>query len=268
VMQLARQKGVKVILDGQGGDELFAGYNTYYTWYLADLAKHLQFGKASKTIRSAAFPGNFRSVAKDYLKLKTLYRLSPSMQLKITKAYFKDISFLNPALGDLYLAEQTANPVKPPHSLNGILHKEFVNTRLKGYLKCEDRCSMWHSVESRTPFADDHPLIEFVFSVPGSYKIHQGKSKYLLRDAVKNYLPPEILGRTDKMGYATPNNKWIAEMKEELRPYFTDTLSPYIQMDKFRAEYDSFFNIQHAPENGRIFKFMVFAIWMKVFNLK
>jgi hypothetical protein len=70
------------------------------------------------------------------------------------------------------------------------------------------------------------------------------------------------------MGYATPNNKWIAEMKEELRPYFTDTLSPYIQMDKFRAEYDSFFNIQHAPENGRIFKFMVFAIWMKVFNLK
>ncbi len=268
VMKLVKDTGIKVILDGQGGDELFAGYSPYYTWYIGDLVRKMEFGKVGKAILDFdSFPSNFKNLGKDYLKLKAIHQLPAVVQLKIMKSYFRDMNYLDKGLLEVYKQglKENANPA--PRSLNGILRKEFVNTRLKGYLKCEDRCSMWHSVESRTPFADDHPLIESVFAVPGIYKIHHGTNKYLMREAVRNFLPTEILNRSDKMGYATPNNRWVTEMREEMRPYFTDLLKPYVKIEKLQKEYDSFFNIAHKPENGRVFKFMIFAVWMKVFNL-
>jgi len=268
VMKLAKDTGIKVILDGQGGDELFAGYSPYYTWYMGDMIRRLDIGSALKAVKDFdSFPQNFKSLGKDYLKLKAIHHLPVSMQLKISKAYFSDLGYVDKDLLDTYKKSQRSTPSVLPRSLNGILHKEFVNTRLKGYLKCEDRCSMWHSVESRTPFADDHRLIEYVFQIPGAYKIHDGINKYLMREAVKPYIPAAISTRSDKMGYSTPNNRWVSEMKEEMRPYFTDTLKPYLNLDKLTKDYDAFFSIEGKPENGRIFKFMVFAVWMKVFKM-
>lgn len=69
------------------------------------------------------------------------------------------------------------------------------------------------------------------------------------------------------MGYATPNNKWITELKDQLRPYFEQDLSGYIEKKKLLRDYDSFFSIAHKPENGRIFKFMAFAVWKEAMSL-
>ncbi|HEV7230328.1 MAG TPA: asparagine synthase (glutamine-hydrolyzing) [Bacteroidia bacterium] len=269
VMRLAKETGIKVILDGQGGDELFAGYPPHYTWYLGDLVRSFSFGKALNAVREQGrFPGNMMGLTKDYLKLKAIHKLPVGLQMRIGSGYFRDLEYLDEGLLDQYKHTLSEKKDTAPRSLNDILLKEFVNTRLKGYLKCEDRSSMWNSVESRTPFADDHPLIEYVFSIPGNYKIHQGTHKYLMRQALQKYIPPPILQRKDKMGYASPNNKWVSDMREEMRPYFTDVLRPYFRMDKLMKDYDSFFDIGGKPENGRVFKFMVFAVWMKVFELK
>jgi len=269
LMKLVRDTGVKVVLDGQGGDELFAGYSPYYSWYLGDMLKKLKFGKALKAVNDFdVFPKNFRSLGKDFLKLKAMHNLPSAVQMKISSTYFNDVSYLDPSLIEEYKTNLRTNTDRFPASLNGILKHEFINTRLKGYLKCEDRCSMWHSVESRTPFTDDHHLVDYVFSIPGGYKIHNGINKFLMREAVKNYIPDAVRKRSDKMGYATPNNKWITEMREEMKPYFTDTLKPYLKLDKLKTDYDAFFDIEGKPENGRIFKFMIFAVWMKVFGMK
>jgi asparagine synthase (glutamine-hydrolysing) len=269
VMRLAKQTGIKVILDGQGGDELFAGYPPHYTWYLGDLVRSLSFGNALKAVKAqSSFPGNIMSLTKDYLKLKAIHKLPAGLQMQIGSGYFRDLGYLDEGLVGQYHSNLNEKKEQRPRSLNDILLKEFVNTRLKGYLKCEDRSSMWNSVESRTPFADDHPLIEYVFSIPGNYKIHQGTHKYLMRQALQKYIPEPILQRKDKMGYASPNNKWVTEMREEMRPYFTDALRPYFKMGKLMKDYDSFFDIDGKPENGRVFKFMVFAVWMKVFDMK
>ncbi len=269
LMKLVKDTGIKVVLDGQGGDELFAGYAPYYSWYLGDMIRKFKFGKAFGAISDFdSFPKNILSLGKDFLKIKALHNLPSALKMKITKSYFQDISYLDPGLVDEYKTNLKTKENKLPSSLNAILKKEFVNTRLKGYLKCEDRCSMWHSVESRTPFSDDLPLIEYVFNIPGAYKIHQGTSKFLMRGAVKNYIPDAVMKRTDKMGYATPNNKWINEMKEDMRPYFTDALRPYMKLDNLTRDFDSFFDIEGKPENGRVFKFMAFAVWMKVFGMK
>ncbi|MFI5149623.1 MAG: asparagine synthase (glutamine-hydrolyzing) [Bacteroidia bacterium] len=267
VMGEVQKQGIKVILDGQGGDELFAGYSPYYAWYVGDMMRRLHLGSAGKAIRlSGSFPGNIVELSKTYLKGNLIHRLPSALQFSIVKSYFSDIAYLTPDLISQYKENMKNRNNAVPSTLNALLKKEFVNTRLKLYLKCEDRSSMWHSVESRTPFADDHPLIEYIFQIPGAYKIHEGMYKYLLRESVKSYIPDAILQRKDKMGYNTPNNEWVTSMRDEMKDYFSDTLKPFLNIDKLRKDYDSFFRISGVPENGRIFKFMAFAAWMKVFK--
>jgi len=123
---------------------------------------------------------------------------------------------------------------------------------------------MWHSVESRTPFSDDHQLIEYLFSVPGSYKIRKSENKALLRAAAAPYLPDSVRTRRDKLGYATPNNAWITKIKDQLHPYFAQEFDGILDKKALLRDYDSFFNVEGKPENGRVFKFMAFAVWKKV----
>ena len=89
------------------------------------------------------------------------------------------------------------------NDINQQLLSDIYQTRLKSFLKCEDRCSMFHSVESRTPFSDDVDLINLMFSFNGNKKIKNGVSKFLLREALKSKLPSEIYYRYDKKGFET-----------------------------------------------------------------
>jgi asparagine synthase (glutamine-hydrolysing) len=95
-------------------------------------------------------------------------------------------------------------------------------------------------------------------------KIKNGLSKYLLREAARPFIPSEIAYRRDKMGYVTPNNKWITELRTSLLPYFDQDMKGIIRKDKLLADYNSFFDVAGKPENGRVFKFAAFAVWRKV----
>jgi asparagine synthase (glutamine-hydrolysing) len=75
-------------------------------------------------------------------------------------------------------------------------------------LRLADRNSMAHSVEVRLPFLQ-HQLVEFLFTLPPHFKIHQGWTKWLLRKAVENRLPNEIVWRKDKVGYEPPQKLWM-----------------------------------------------------------
>ena len=182
--------------------------------------------------------------------------------------FYKEHDYISDDLKNIYSKKAFGDYQNDiPKSLNGLLKYEFYNTRLKGYLKCEDRCSMWHSVEARTPFADDIPLIEKVFSISGNYKIKNGVQKNLLKEATKSLLPHEIYKRKDKMGYITPNNLWIKEIKNDLKSYFTEDLAEFYNYDKLMKDYDQFFDQTHLSENQRMFKFIAFAVWKKRFDL-
>lgn len=263
VMQLVHDSNIRVVLDGQGGDELFAGYMPYYLHFWRDLKKQ---NRSQLGNELSAFGDQAKSFRRrEYLKQDLVPSLPVSMQLYIQKKYFPDMQYLDGNVLDVYAKNYRRKP--EANSLNDALKNEFVDTRLKGYLKCEDRCSMWHSVESRTPFSEDHLLIERVFQMPGSMKIRNGISKYLLREAVAPFIPDAIRNRRDKMGYATPNNKWITELKDQFRPYFEQDFTGIIDKKKLMNDYDQFFSIEGKPENGRIFKFIVFAVWRKVMGI-
>ena len=263
VMKLAKENGIKVVLDGQGGDELFAGYRNYYPFYWRELLAHGKYHDFFKEINSAS--GNINLLARAILKNKVINNIPAQLRGSIYKSRNPKLNYLN---SDFFRANQSRMiKESEPRTLNEALREDFISKRLKIFLKCEDRCSMWHSVESRVPFTDDHELTEFVFSIPGAYKIRNGVNKVLLREAMKVFLPEKIYSRKDKMGFTTPHNSWICQMKDELRPMFTEKISGYINIKKLEKDYDNFFSPAGDKEDPMVFKFITFAKWVEVFGM-
>ncbi|MCC7050192.1 MAG: asparagine synthase (glutamine-hydrolyzing), partial [Bacteroidia bacterium] len=213
VMRLASQNNTKVLLDGQGSDELFAGYPLYWIPYLSDLKNTSNCITSLKAFSKSNF--SYVWLIKRFISDYYLYRLSPKMQLTVLKRAHPELAALSSDLDNLIIERiqlHRENFFKKTPGLNEYLFYETYNNRLKSYLKCEDRASMRHSVEARTPFADDINLITLAFSIPGNYKIANGQLKYLLRQAVKDYLPKQVFNRQDKMCYNTPNDAWIEHL--------------------------------------------------------
>jgi asparagine synthase (glutamine-hydrolysing) len=255
VMQLAKQNKIKVVLDGQGGDELFAGYPHYITTYANQL---LRAGKWSNAFAEIHAIGLTRTYLKENIKRAIDYNSNKK-----------------------YLRNEFVNAQTKPegwqlrfNSLNEHLFYDFYNHRLKTYLRCEDRCSMHHSVESRTPFADDNELIRLAFTVPASLKIKKGTGKYILREALKDFLPEAVYSRTDKMGFVTPHNKWLPGLLAKYRdllqnPYLAGILTPHVysHLDHLLAKNDQLQKSPTGKEETFLFKILVLSQWTNAFSV-
>jgi len=233
VMKLAAANGVKVLLDGQGADELFGGY----PHHVSSTGRKLK-----ETIKQG---------------------LSPTQ----LKHFHGDLQYLNPDFLSGMKKARKYGP-EPVRNLGERLKYDYYKGPLKMLLKYEDRSSMWHSIESRTPFADDHELAELVFSIADKYKIVDGRTKALLRDSMKPFLPEAVYERRDKMGFVAPTNRFMREGAADLRVYLEELDSPYLSKSKLLADYDQLFKPEGDLENYRLFKYLGFAIWCKVFKLK
>ena len=178
VFELAKQNGVKVLLDGQGADETLAGYHKYYKWYWQELfrrrrlfsSKELKAAKALgvkesfnfKNMIAAWFPG-FASVV-----VERQYLLKAIRHEDLSKEFVQQHS-------------KEAYYMPPEHfTLNGVLHFNTQVHGLEELLRYADRNSMAHGCEVRLPFLS-HELVEFIFSLPPHFKIRQGWTKWLLR---------------------------------------------------------------------------------------
>ncbi len=265
VMRLIQENGIKVALDGQGGDELFAGYDKYYYYYLREIEKKLK----RTALPEMSLTGRSWQLQKQFMKQaflgRFIYAFPLSLQLKFRLKAHPELKYLNKD----FLKRNLKNlkREKDNLTLNQALNKDFTNTLLKTYLKCEDRCSMWHSVESRTPFSDDINLIEYVFSLPSIVKMEFGELKYLMRIAMRGIAPDAILDRKDKKGYMTPNRLWISEIRNEVKHLFENPgLADFLDTKKILQDYDLLFNQPDKPDDGRIFKLIAFAKWYEIFG--
>lgn len=265
VMKAAKNAGVKVVLDGQGSDELFAGYQTYQITYWNDLFKKHKYGKLIHEYSSfKGFPSNFSYLLREYPRFYGLSKLSNNSLKNFYEKYFTDIKFMNKDVWEKY-AHRLEKFHEPIPDLNNHLFNEFYNTRLKNYLKCEDRSSMWNSVESRTPFADSLKLIEFSYNLSASYKIHKGINKYILREAAKKYVPQTILDRKDKKGFTTPTNEWIEKGSNYFMDLIKNSSNEFINTSAMEK---SFFKVGDKEESMRVLKIPSFLAWQKVFRVK
>ena len=227
VMRRVAEAGVKVTLDGQGADELFAGYPGYYGAYLSTLIARRQFARAVHEARAAAaMGGRGRSVAS--LLARVAYGLTPigrlarralASRLPSIAPEGRFATVVQPAFERSYgerkaalLAEQTARLRDFPRRL----YHDVFHASLPALLRYEDRNSMAFSIEARTPFLD-YRIVELAFAMPMAHKIRDGWTKRVLRDATEGVLPREIQWRKDKKGFVTPETIWLRQGRDRLR---------------------------------------------------
>jgi asparagine synthase (glutamine-hydrolysing) len=184
VMQLAKQKDIIVLLDGQGADEYLGGYLSYYRSYLWQLFYHDR-----KT---------YELELRSYNKLRD----ANVKHVKETETFtMKAGRYKRKLLGK--------EMPYGPHYLRDHLKADMLRSGLKELLRYADRNSMAHSREVRLPFLSHH-LVEFSFSLPDSFKLHEGWTKWILRKSMENILPKSIAWRIDKIGYEIPQTNWLA----------------------------------------------------------
>lgn len=262
VMKMVQQQGIRVVLDGQGGDEVFAGYHPHLYFYLKDKSWSERFSFWNKSgVEGFLLP----FYMKQWMRFDGIYSFPNDVRLAIYEKYFNDFSYLNKDFRRSLSSRLGIKDLDTGTNLNTRLAFEMQNTSLKAYLKCEDRCSMWHSVESRTPFADDFKLIEYIFSLSPEVKLQDGNFKFLLRKAMQNKVDRRIINRRDKQGYTTPNKQWISQLAPSLEYLFDDSLKPFLNVKKLKNDYSKLFSQSSPVAENRLFKFLSFALWHKLY---
>jgi asparagine synthase (glutamine-hydrolysing) len=208
VMELARGK-VKVLLDGQGGDELLGGYSYYFPEYLADLLRGALWpptlGRLLLTLARFArrgSPGRAARFLKEAMRRVAGHPLPVGFQSGTFQEY------LNPDLARAL--EQPAAPRRLSHEsfLAAALLLDTTRLSLPRLLHYEDRNSMAHGIEARAPLLD-YRIVEFCLRLPPSLRIEMGVTKALLRRAVGHRLPEIVRNRRDKKGFSEPVGEWM-----------------------------------------------------------
>jgi asparagine synthase (glutamine-hydrolysing) len=254
VMRMAQEQGIKVLLDGQGGDELFSGYALHQLYFMNDL---LANGHYVDLIKDKAL--------KKWLKFTLKSKIPAWLQSKL-RLYSQHSEIYQPDFIAHHKDRMEAQLYQNLKGLNEKLNTEFYLGPLKHLLRCEDRSGMWHSIESRVPLADDINLANYIQQLSPSYKIVQNVNKAILRNAMRGVIPNEIADRKDKMGFSSPNNQWLREMSSGLMPYFENANSSIFQKEKLMNFATRIMNPSTDLENYNDYKFPAFMVWGKVFG--
>lgn len=206
--------GLKVVLDGQGADEIFAGYLTFLRPFL------LESGRLTGLRRAVRFsPTIFASLR----GLSGRFGSFGALVARIT--WNAGIDTNRNAMSQLVLGPPvSAPPGRYPAStpLQEMLLHYIADYSLPSLLRYEDRNSMAFSVEARVPYLD-HRLVEYALRLPDDHLFRGGRTKSVLRDAAAPYLPSSVRRRRDKLGFATPHRLWVNRVVINRLPFLLET---------------------------------------------
>ncbi len=209
VFKLASEQNVKVLLDGQGADEVFGGYHKYLHWFLQEKINKWQFKDFIQERKN--FKKNNIPVKWGMKNIVATY-LPPHVSIGLEKRAYNQI-LSHPDLSNNMISTMQGREWEGIHKpivtkLNDILYFDVMEMGLEELLRYSDRNAMANGCEVRLPFLNAD-LVSFVFSLPSSFKIKNGFTKSILRKLMNNRLPHEIVWRKDKIGYEPPQKKWM-----------------------------------------------------------
>jgi len=236
---------VKVVLSGQGADEVLMGYLKYYFMYLKSLLNQGAVLSLTKEILASLV----NRTAIWYIDKKAIIRHFFSSPLP---SFVKDEQQLSKQL-------LTASSLRKTQIL------DIDRYSIPALTRYEDRNSMANSIEVRNPFLD-HRLVNFCLSLPDNYKIRNGWSKFILRASMQE-LPKEIRWRRDKKGFVTPEEVWL---KGQLRPIvetaFKESLlgeHDFIDVQSFMDIYHLFLDNKGSVRGSDISRTLIAELWLK-----
>ncbi|MBI2051330.1 asparagine synthase (glutamine-hydrolyzing) [Candidatus Roizmanbacteria bacterium] len=249
VMQEA-ERYVRVVLDGQGSDEMLAGYDPYLFVYLRQLLKEKQYLKFAKELLSSF------DISVKYLTEKM------KRTLKLKKVIHPE-QLLNEDFIRKYRLEKftaTGDDLK-----KRLIEDVFTNS-LPSLLRYEDKNAMRFSIEGRVPFLDVN-LLRLIFSLSDEAIIQSGWSKNILRNSVGSLVPHEIVKRRNKIGFTTPEHEWFMRMKNKIYEIFlSDTFlkRKYFNQKAVLAAFQAF--IEGKNDDTMLFwRFLNLEIWLRTF---
>jgi asparagine synthase (glutamine-hydrolysing) len=226
VFKLAAEANIKVMLDGQGADELLCGYHNFRRAFLCGL---LRSGHPIQTWREAlAARGNWSGALSASWRA-AVDAATPGALQRLFRRFRRNQRpppWLVPAALGASFPGPLAARFQRHNSARELSLELLSGAHLPMLLHWEDRNSMAQSIESRVPFLD-YRLVEFVTGLPDHYKIRQGLTKAVLRAGMSGLVPPEVLARRDKMGFVTPEEVWAAQSgTEEFRHALAEAVVP------------------------------------------
>ncbi|MDX2007807.1 MAG: asparagine synthase (glutamine-hydrolyzing) [Meiothermus sp.] len=263
VFGLARQAGIKVMLDGQGADELLAGYFPHYNPHrLVSLLKQGRLSKALAAARQMGDSEGLKKAARFFLP-EALTRLARRLTGK---------EYLPEWLNEHWFEAQGANLTLEVGSRGSQAMREelldtLTRTSVPMLLRYEDRNSMAHSIESRVPFLTPK-LTQLLLNLPEEYLIApDGTTKSVFRAAMRGIVPDAVLDRKDKIGFQTPEQRWLETLAPWVEAHLGDLGAvPAINPAPARAEWQAIRSGQ-KPFSPRVWRWINAAVWAKSFNL-
>jgi asparagine synthase (glutamine-hydrolysing) len=206
VMELAKEEGVTILLDGQGGDEILAGYIPYFITYFVDLLVKCRWGSLALELVPFLLL-QYRATRKYEDASQRFYTVGPSTLGNLWRARRRrKVKKLHGRLRTSLAKSMSESPFQD--RLSRHLHRDLVEASIPQLLRYADRNAMAFSREVRNPFLD-YRLVEFLFSLPSDYKIRRGWNKFILRKAMHGIIPTKVATRFDKVGYITPESQWL-----------------------------------------------------------
>lgn len=264
----------KVVLGGQGGDEVFGGYARYLIAYFEQCIR----GALDGTLKNGNFIVTYESIIPN---LRTLENYKPLLRQFWSTGLFgprdeRYFQLINraPDITDEVLLERDDSTLESFRKVfNGdnvgrgsyfdeMTHFDF-KTLLPALLHVEDRMSMAHGLEARVPLLDK-PLIEFAATIPSDVKFKNGRMKRVLKKVSRGVLPNSVHRRKDKMGFPVPLADWS---KGEARDFVVDSLKAGIGKRDFIDNSRVIANLETESQFGRrLWGFLSLELWQQQFH--
>ncbi|HEX8173588.1 MAG TPA: asparagine synthase (glutamine-hydrolyzing) [Pyrinomonadaceae bacterium] len=271
VFRLAHEAGVKVMLDGQGADELLAGYPFYLTARVASLLRKGRLIEANRLIKRVE---NLPQMKGINLMASAGGALLPTGLRRLVRHATQN-GAVPSWLNENWFAQRGVEPRQPFKSrsqkiLQEQLHDTLVESSLPMLLRYEDRNSMAHSIESRVPFLT-RSLVEFIYALPEEYLIApDGTSKSIFREAMRGIVSEAILERRDKIGFATPERSWLGSLKPWVEEVFASDAArsmPVLNLSHVRREWAEILEGKRSFD-FRVWRWLNLIRWTEQFKVE
>jgi asparagine synthase (glutamine-hydrolysing) len=251
VFQEAKKLGCKVMLNGQGGDEVLLGYERYYTSYLHTLPFF-------KRIKEIVLQTNNSGLS--FTDAILYYFYFSSFRLRKGKL-IKD-SLIKPELLKKHSYRTLRLSVDSFKDIFELQKLEVTTIQLPHLLRYEDRNSMRHSIETRLPFLD-YRMLEVSLSAKPEHKIRDGWTKYILRKALDGILPDSVIWRKNKLGFNAPDRTWLSHHEESMKKEISQSklLREITSVNKLLDQFSSM-----SLKNK--WKYYNVAVWERVYDVK
>jgi asparagine synthase (glutamine-hydrolysing) len=265
VYRRAREEGVKVVMDGQGADEIFAGYNEFLVTRLLSLCRSL------RPLEALRF---YRHVSANQPKLgKSLRRIGTRMLPRTLRTRVRrDADLLNAD----WFEQRGINTGRPPwaaqsaYTTRDLLHELMSRTQNPMQLRYSDRNAMAFGVENRVPFLTPQ-IVEFMFRLPEEHLISpDGARKHVLRAALRGIVPDAVLDRKDKLGFQKPHRSTMIGLRPYVEQVLANDAASYVSALNFKKVQEQWADVlsDKCPFDYRAWRWINLIRWAELTNAR